>query len=193
MKHPYVRDVTEEEKPGSVRDIQLYPDDKEALQSECESVDEVSDEILTLVDDLIRTMEEYQGIGIAAPQIGVQKRVAVVANPQGDPHVLINPEILDRNGKMTTEEGCLSIPGMQVEVERARKIRLTTLNREGEREEMVRAGHPAVVFQHEIDHLDGTLMFEHVSRMKRRMAMKEYKKLRKAATREDFDLLEARR
>ena len=184
-----------EDLPGEVREILLYPDDKETLVSKCDPVEKVDDEIRSLVDDLIKTMKTYSGVGLAAPQIGVLKRVAVAHEPNSstDPTVLINPTILDKTGEADVDEGCLSIPGVEGEVTRGEKVRIRALGYDGEEDEFVADGYLSYVLQHEIDHLDGTLLFDRMSRIEARMTKKRYRKLRKAASREGVDLLDVRR
>ncbi|MFB6265048.1 MAG: peptide deformylase [Bradymonadaceae bacterium] len=167
----------------AVRDILLYPERKDVLTTECDPVEEVDGDVQTLVDDLVETMYDASGIGLAAPQVGVTRRVTVVdlsagEDPASDVHVLINPEIVDREGSLTREEGCLSFPGLYQEVERSAEVTVRATDRSGERFEIEAEDLLAVVFQHEIDHLDGILFLERMSALKRRMARKEYKKTR---------------
>lgn len=168
----------------AVRDILLYPEHSDVLTTECDPVDEVDDEIRTLVDDLAETMYDAPGIGLAAPQVGVTKRVTVVdikgpEEPGDHLHVLINPEILESSDEeATTEEGCLSFPGLYGEVDRPERVRVRALNRDGEEYEFEADGMLSVAVQHEIDHLDGILFLDRMSPLKRRMARKEYKKIR---------------
>jgi len=167
----------------ALRDILLYPEDSDVLTTECDPVDEIDDETRQLVGDLAETMYDAPGIGLAAPQVGVTERVTVIdvsdpEQPGGELHELINPEILDREGEITTEEGCLSFPGLYGEVERSEWVRVRATDRDGEEYELEGEGMLAVAFQHEIDHLDGVLFLERMSPLKRRMARKEYKKIR---------------
>lgn len=187
----------------AILDIVLFPEEREVLTTMCEPVEEVTDEIRTLVDDMIETMYHANGVGLAAPQIGVTKRVTVIdirrrpsdeKPPEGEVEetkapqeiseaedkvfVLINPEILEREGKLKWEEGCLSFPSLYGEVVRANKVKVRALDRDGEPYEFEAEGLLAVALQHEIDHLDGVLFLDRMSRLKRRMAQKEYKKIR---------------
>ena len=167
----------------AVRDILLYPEHSDVLTTECEPVDEVDEEIRQLVDDLAETMYDAPGIGLAAPQVGVTKRVTVIdvtdpEEPGGELHPLINPEIVDREGSITWEEGCLSFPGLYGEVERSEWVKVRALGRDGEPYEIEGEGILAVAMQHEIDHLDGILFLDRMTPLKRRMARKEYKKIR---------------
>lgn len=167
----------------AIRKILLYPEHSDVLTTECDRVDEVDDEIRQLVDDLAETMYDAPGIGLAAPQVGVTKRVTVVDisgpdNPGENLHVLINPEIVERDGKQTREEGCLSFPGLYGDVVRSEWVKVEALGRDGEPYEVEAEGLLAVAFQHEIDHLDGVLFWDRMTPLKRRMARKEYKKIR---------------
>ncbi len=172
----------------AVRDILLFPEDSDTLTTECEPVEEVNDEIRQLVDDLAETMYDAEGIGLAAPQVGVNKRITVIdlsgPDHQDALHVLINPEILEVEGSVVREEGCLSFPGLYGEVERAERVRVEATNREGERYEIESEGLLAVALQHEIDHLDGVLFLEQMTPTKRRMARREYRKIRSKMTRQ---------
>lgn len=181
----------------AIREILYYPEHKDVLTTECDPVEDVDDDIRQLVDDLTETMYDARGVGLAAPQVGVTKRITVIDTsdpdePGGDRHVLINPEILEREGSMTWEEGCLSFPGLYEEVERAEWVRVEATNRDGERYEIEGEGLLAVVLQHEIDHLDGVLFLERMSPLKRRMARKDYKKIRaRMAKQEDEETEES--
>lgn len=167
----------------AIREILLYPEHSDVLTTECDPVDEVDDETRQLVDDLAETMYDAPGIGLAAPQVGVTKRVTVIdvsdpEEPGGELHVLINPEILEREGTITWEEGCLSFPGLYGDVVRSEWVRVRAKDRDGETREIEGEGILAVAMQHEIDHLDGILFLDRMSPLKRRMARKEYKKIR---------------
>ncbi len=162
----------------AIRDIVLFPDP--VLQTTCDPVDEVNDDIRQLVDDMVETMYDAPGIGLAAPQIGVTKRITVIdttaGEEEGNLHVLINPRIVEAEGHITWEEGCLSIPGVYEKVDRANKVTVRALDRHGEPYELEAEEILAVAIQHEIDHLDGVLFLEHLSGLKRRILVKKYKK-----------------
>ncbi|MEO1035601.1 MAG: peptide deformylase [Pseudomonadota bacterium] len=144
-----------------------FPDPR--LRTKATPVAEVTDEIRQLVDDMLETMYAAPGIGLAATQVDVHQRllVADVSTEKDEPHVLINPEILEKDGVEVMEEGCLSVPGFYEEVERAEKIRFRALNRDGDTYEMEAEGLLAVCIQHEIDHLDGKLFVDYISDIKR--------------------------
>jgi peptide deformylase len=144
-----------------------FPDPR--LRKKAIPVEVVDDALRGLVDDMFETMYEAPGIGLAATQVDVHKRllIADISNEQTDPYVLINPQLLEKDGVIVSEEGCLSVPGYYEEVERAEHIRVSFLNRDGEEVEMEAEGMLAVCFQHEIDHLDGKLFVDYLSEAKR--------------------------
>ena len=144
-----------------------FPDPR--LRKKAALVETVDDELRALIDDLFETMYEAPGIGLAATQADVHKRllVADVSSEKNDPHVLINPNIIERDGVIVTEEGCLSVPGYYEAVERAEHIRVSFLNRDGDEIEMEAEGLLAVCIQHEADHLDGKLFVDYLSEAKR--------------------------
>jgi peptide deformylase len=141
----------------AVRPVVLDPNP--VLRQIAEPVEKIDDEILTLLDDMADTMYEYNGIGLAAPQVGVSKRVIVV--DYGEEHggliEMINPVIVEKSGSVVDVEGCLSIPGIRGHVERYEKLTLRYQKRDGKTYEMKPEGYFARIFQHEIDHLDGIL------------------------------------
>jgi peptide deformylase len=162
----------------AVRPIVIYPDRR--LRVVAERVDEVTDEIRQLVDDMAETMYAAPGVGLAAPQVGVSKRVFVVdvAVEDEPPRLLtfINPTFVKREGHVIWEEGCLSFPGVHVEVERADHVVVQALDRDGKPFEVEAEELMAVALQHEADHLDGVLLVDHVSYFKRRQIERELKK-----------------
>jgi peptide deformylase len=163
----------------AVREIVFYPND--VLTTETEPVEQVDDEVRQLVQDLLDTMYDAPGVGLAAPQIGVLKRVAVidVSGPDDppDPKVLINPQIVERSGKITWEEGCLSFPRLYEKVDRASEVVVKALNEKGEEVTYEADELLSVALQHEIDHLDGVLFIDRISRLKRNRALKRYRKI----------------
>jgi len=156
-----------------------YPDPRLRLIST--PVVSVDDEIRQLLDDMLETMYAAPGIGLAAPQVNVTKRMIVVdISPKGDdPRCLINPEIVSYDGVEVMEEGCLSVPGFNENVERARQIKVQALGRDGEPFEMEVEGILAVCIQHEIDHLDGKLFVDYLSEIKRNRIQKKMEKQRR--------------
>lgn len=170
----------------AIRQIVLYPD--EVLLKPTEPVGEITDEIRELVQDLIDTMYDAPGIGLAAPQIGVLKRVAVVdisRNEEDPPEliVMIDPEIVSASGEIVWEEGCLSFPKVYEKITRPGQVVMRAKNLQGEVFEVDAEELLAVALQHEIDHLDGIMFLEHMSVLKKRRALKKYKKVL-----EDFEL-----
>lgn len=159
----------------AVREIRLLGDP--ILRQRAAPVTEVNREVRELITDLWETMGEAAGIGLAAPQIGVSRRVVVV-DTQEDPRLaLVNPEILDRRGWAKVEEGCLSIPGVSAEVERAARIRFRALDEEGRSLEEEATGLLARVIEHELDHLDGILFTDRLGPLQREIVLKEYRRL----------------
>lgn len=160
--------------------ILRYPDQR--LRRKAEPVDEVTDEIRQLADDMLETMYDAPGIGLAATQVNVARRVLVidVSEDRSDPRVFINPEILEKRGEEVMEEGCLSVPGIFAEVKRADWVRVRALDRNGEPFELETEGLLAVCIQHEIDHLNGKLFVDYLSELKRRMVRKRLEKERRA-------------
>ena len=158
-----------------------FPDPR--LRKKAVPVDVVDDELRALVDDMFETMYAAPGIGLAATQVDVHRRllVADVSSDKSDPHVFINPEILEKDGVTVTEEGCLSVPGYYEEVKRADHIRVRYLDREGRECESEFEGLLAVCVQHEIDHLDGKLFVDYLSEAKRSRIRKKLEKERRSA------------
>ena len=144
-----------------------FPDPR--LRRKAIAVESLDEKIRTLVDDLLETMYDAPGIGLAATQVDVHKRVLVadLSEDKSAPFVLINPEILSRDGVEVTEEGCLSVPGVYEKVERAEHITVKALDRDGNSVEMEANGLLAVCIQHECDHLDGKLFVDYLSELKR--------------------------
>jgi peptide deformylase len=157
-------------------DILHFPDPR--LRNVALPVDRVDDAVRKLVDDMFETMYAAPGIGLAATQVNVDKRVIVidVSEEKDQPLCLINPEILARDGVEEMEEGCLSVPGVFELVERADHIRIQALDRDGERIEMEVSDLLAVCIQHEIDHLDGKLFVDYLSPLKRARIRKKLEK-----------------
>lgn len=144
-----------------------YPDSR--LRKPALPVEAVDDDVRALIADLTETMYAAPGIGLAATQVNIQKRVIVldVSEDKKQPLALINPTILDRQGEEEMEEGCLSVPGFYEVVKRAERVRISALDREGEPFELEAGGLLAVCIQHEIDHLDGKLFVDYLSALKR--------------------------
>jgi peptide deformylase len=154
-----------------IREILEYPDAR--LREVAKPVAEVTPEIQALVDDMAETMYDAPGCGLAATQLGIAHRIFVVdCAAEDEPSqllVFINPEILERDGVLTWEEGCLSFPGVTEEIKRAEHIKVRALDRAGRAFELEADGLLAVAIQHESDHLNGVLMIDKLSALKKRM------------------------
>lgn len=151
----------------SILTILEFPDKR--LRTVAEEVTQVDDSIRTLVDDMLETMYAAKGVGLAATQVNVHKRVIVmdVSEDKNEPICLINPKIVEQCGTEESEEGCLSVPGFFEKVSRAEKIKVKALNRDGESFELDADDLLAVCIQHEMDHLQGKLFVDYLSTFKR--------------------------
>jgi peptide deformylase len=160
----------------AILDILHFPDPR--LRNKAKPVAQVDGAIGRLVDDMLETMYEAPGIGLAATQVNVAKRVVVLdlSEEKNQPLVLINPEILAKDGVEQMEEGCLSVPGVYEPVSRASHIRLRALDREGNPFEMEADDLLAVCIQHELDHLEGKLFVDYLSSLKRQRIRKKLEK-----------------
>jgi peptide deformylase len=162
----------------AVRTILEYPDKR--LTYEAQPVSSVDDEVRRLVEDMAETMYAAPGVGLAAPQIGVGLRVFVIdiagENEPSQLRAYINPEIVEKRGVIAWEEGCLSFPGVHVEIERAERVKVRAQDAQGQWFELEAEGLLAIAIQHEYDHLDGKLMTDRISLLKRRMVDREMRK-----------------
>ena len=153
------------------------------LHKRAADVDEVTPKVQTLIADMIDTMYAAPGIGMAAPQVGVGLRIFVADVSSGrDPDgllVMINPEIVVRDGSQSQEEGCLSLPGFEAIVDRSERAVVRGLNREGQPHEVEGVGLSARVFQHEIDHLDGRVFVDRLRGIRRELILRRVKKMRR--------------
>lgn len=173
--------ATTVESPRRIYEVLKYPDP--VLMKKGEPVTEFGSELEEFVADMFESMYAAQGIGLAAPQIGVSKQITVIdtsfkKNPQ-DKIVLINPVVAERTGELYEEEGCLSFPEIREKVKRAARVKVRAQNARGawfevEGEELL-----ARAFQHEIDHLHGVLFIDHLSRLKRDLVHRRIRKLQK--------------
>ena len=158
-----------------------FPDPR--LRRRAKPVGTVDDGIRELIDDMFETMYEAPGIGLAAPQVDVAKRVVTIdlSKDRNEPLCLVDPEIRWTDGEMECEEGCLSVPEIFDVVKRAARIRVSAADRDGRSREIEAEGLLAACIQHEIDHLDGRLFVDHLSRLKQqRIRRKAEKRLRQA-------------
>jgi len=156
-------------------------------------VETIDDDLQTLIDDMFETMYDAPGIGLAAIQVGVPKRILVIdlqepesdeedAKPVRNPLVFINPQVLDGSEQLSVyNEGCLSVPDQYAEIERPSTIRASWMDREGRIHEQELDGLLATCLQHEMDHLEGVLFIDHLSKLKRDMVLKKLQKARRAA------------
>ena len=162
----------------STLNILHFPDPK--LRQKAVAVGEVDDDIRHLVDDMFETMYTAPGIGLAAVQVNVLKRVIVIdiSEDKSQPLCFINPEIVQSSGTEDMEEGCLSVPGIFEMVSRAEEVTVRYLDRDGNTAELEAEGLLAVCIQHEIDHLDGKLFVDYLSEMKRKRIRKKMEKMR---------------
>jgi len=176
----------------ALREVLQFPDPR--LKRVSEPVDEITDTLRELARDMCDVMYDEPGIGLAAPQVGEPVRLVVVdtvwteEDQDRSPLVLVNPEILEREGTVTWTEGCLSVPDFTADVERAARVRLRATDLDGKPVDIDAEGLQAVCFQHEIDHLDGVLFIDRISRLKRSL----YVQKRKKALREEGEGLPSR-
>lgn len=166
---------------AKIHQIVKWPE--QVLSKRGEDVTVFDAKLKTLVEEMFESMYAAQGIGLAAPQIGLSQRVTVIdcsfkKNP-ADKVVLINPEIIDRSGKQLEEEGCLSLPEIREKVSRAAWVKVRAQDVTGKQIEMEGEELLARAMQHEIDHLDGILFIDHLSRLKRDLVMRKIKKMQK--------------
>ena len=158
----------------AILEIIQYPDPR--LREKCAEVTEINARIRNALDDMAETMYSAPGVGLAAAQIGMKERLIVAdvgddeeSGRTGKLYKIVNPQIVHREGKLEYEEGCLSIPGIKEMVRRSERVVLQGLDENGEEFEVQADGLLSVCFQHEIDHLDGVLFIDHLSRVKREL------------------------
>ncbi len=170
----------------AVLEIVKYP--HPALKKRCETVECVDEEVKRLIQDMRETMYHASGIGLAACQIGIPRRVIVMDVSPIDPEkgffALINPEIVEEEGEIDYEEGCLSVPDCTEKVKRKEKVRVKGVTPEGERVELAGEGILSIALQHEIDHLNGVLILDRISRLKREIYRNKLKKERQREERD---------
>ena len=164
--------------------LKVYEYPHPVLKKKAEKVAAVDDELRRLLDDMLETMYAENGCGLAAPQVGVSKRVVVIdiarEGEEPAPMYLVNPEIVWKSDETEVcEEGCLSLPELRAEVERPASVKIRYLDYDGKECELLAEEFLAVAAQHELDHLDGILYIDHLSRLKRQMLVKKLQKNRK--------------
>ena len=165
----------------AILEILQYPDER--LREAARPLTQVDEDVRRQLDDMLETMYDARGIGLASVQVGWPWRATVidVSEERNEPRFLVNPEIIEREGAVESQEGCLSIPGYYDDVERAERIRYRALGRDGQPYEEEADGLLAICIQHEIDHLDGKLFIDYLSSLKRQRLYKKFLKLRKQA------------
>ena len=167
----------------AIRPILTLPDP--ILRKKAKPLERVDADLRRLMDDMLLTMYDAPGIGLAAPQIGILRRL-IVMDPAKDeapktPVIMVNPEILERSEEMRVhDEGCLSIPDFTAEIERPAKTRVSFLDRAGKKQEIELNGIWSTLVQHEIDHLNGVLFIDYLSRLKRDRIVKKFTKAKRA-------------
>ncbi|WP_164007416.1 peptide deformylase [Pyxidicoccus trucidator] len=169
-----------------VREILIWPDP--VLKQKARPVAKVNDAVRVLVKDMFETMYSSEGVGLAAPQVGVLQRVIVLdtthSQPESKPIAMINPEIIGMEGETSYKEGCLSIPGESEDVDRAAIVTVKFLDEEGQEQTLRCDGLLAIAVQHETDHLNGTVFVDHVSTLKRELIRNRMKRFKSARERE---------
>jgi len=163
----------------AIHEIRILGDP--VLRQKAEPVQEVDDEVRRLMDEMLATMYDADGVGLAAPQIGISRRIIVVdvREPGVEPFGLVNPVILESSDEVERdEEGCLSIPGLKEIVERSARVVVEGLDRDGRPVRIEAEGLLARALQHEVDHLDGILFIDRVSPLKRQMLLKRWQKVK---------------
>lgn len=168
----------------AVLEVLIYPE--ENLAKVCEPVETIDAELNQFIEDMFETMYEHEGIGLAAPQVNVLKRIITI-DIEGDKAnqiVLINPEVLESSGETGIEEGCLSIPGCRALVPRKERLKVKALDRQGQAFTLDADGLLAICIQHEIDHLNGVLFVDHISTLKRQRIKEKMLKLKKQIARQ---------
>lgn len=165
----------------AILNILHFPDTR--LRNKAKPVSAVTDQVRKLIDDMLETMYEAPGIGLAAIQVNEPIRVIVIdiSEDRTQPLALINPEILEKHGLEEMDEGCLSVPGVYEPIKRANQVKVRALGRDGEPMEIQVEGLLAVCIQHEIDHLDGKLFVDYLSTLKRQRIRKKLEKEHRAS------------
>ncbi|MCX5800297.1 MAG: peptide deformylase [Candidatus Eisenbacteria bacterium] len=155
------------------------------LKRRAREITEIDDSVRKLAEEMFETMERSRGVGLAAPQVGVPLRVIVLSVPMDDGTrwkcAIVNPELVSKNGKMTSEEGCLSVPGIYEEITRAEEIEVKGLDLEGKEIRVKGKGLLAKAVQHEMDHIDGILIVDRLSAIKRHVLQRRLRKLEENA------------
>lgn len=146
------------------------------LRQVAASIDDIDGRVARMVDDMIPSMYAAEGIGLAAPQVGIQKRLFVYDIGEG-PQTLVNPEVVESDGEWTFDEGCLSVPGLSFEIVRPKLVHLVGRDLDGNEVSIEADELLARLFQHELDHLDGVLLIDHLDKKQRKQALKQWREL----------------
>ncbi|EOB1206885.1 peptide deformylase [Photobacterium damselae] len=164
----------------SLLPILTFPDDR--LRTIAQPVDKVDAEIQQIVDDMLETMYHEEGVGLAATQVNIHRRIVVIdtSSTRDQPMVLINPEITATSGDDGIEEGCLSVPGSRAYIPRAAEVSVTALDRDGQSYRFEADGLLAICVQHELDHLNGKLFVDYLSPLKRQRIKQKLEKLQRS-------------
>ncbi|KXF81183.1 peptide deformylase [Enterovibrio coralii] len=164
----------------SVLQVLTYPDDR--LRTVAKPVESVTPEIQKIVDDMLETMYDEEGIGLAATQVDIHQRIVVIdlSETRDEPMVLINPEILEKRGEDGIEEGCLSVPGARALVPRASEVTVRALDRDGNEYQFDADDLLAICVQHELDHLEGKLFVDYLSPLKQQRIKQKLEKIKRA-------------
>ena len=160
----------------AVLDVVLYPDDP--LTQKAEPYGDLTPDVGQLVRDMFETMDAHDGVGLAGPQVGVARRIFVMREPEGEDICLINPEIIESDGREEGEEGCLSLPEVYTMVPRATHVRVRALNSQGESMEFEAEDLAARIIQHELDHLNGVIFLDRVDILTRQSKIIEWEEVR---------------
>ena len=166
----------------SILPIIVAPDPR--LKVTCQPVDELTPELVTLMDDMLDTMYDAPGIGLAAPQVGVQQRIIVADvskhEEERNPYQMVNPEVIWSSREFFDyEEGCLSLPEQYADVSRPKQVKISYLDRDGSSRLVEAEDLLAVCLQHEIDHLEGVLFVDHITKLKRDLILRKLRKMKK--------------
>ena len=167
----------------AVLPVRVWPDP--VLTRKAEPVDTVDEEVVRLLADMAETMYKADGIGLAAPQVGVSRRLVTIDVPgrEGEPGsgliYAVNPRVVSREGTCMMTEGCLSFPGLEIDVKRAERVQVEFLDQHGQPRTLDADGVLAICFQHEIDHLDGIVFTERLGPVRRRLALRDFDKMRR--------------
>jgi len=155
----------------------------DVLRKVAQPVEEITDEIRQIAKDMLKAMYASDGVGLAAPQVGISKRIIVVDvdpyDPSCEPMALVNPEIVEQEGQADVEEGCLSVPEIRGSVKRSEKVTVEALNLDGKKVRIEATDLLARALQHEIDHLNGVLFIDHLSRLRKQLIKKQLRKIEK--------------